>query len=193
MNLTNWKQGGFLDWLNLNQKRDWLNQPAEDAADLQSTAGNPLAEKLACVLAADLAFTARTLLDSATDPQDRWQRLRQLLPELARLRHGDHRSQLLELSRRRSNRLEAEAQASQAESRQRARITSRAQDQLISDLRASPDPSLKAMAAELAENLLPAQDAPTPPPTRDPRPPAIAPAQAGHPPLASNGYRPNQA
>jgi hypothetical protein len=152
MNLTNWKQGGFLDWQNLNQERDWLNQLAEDAADLHSAAGNAFAENLALVLTADLAFTARSLLDSAAGPQDRWQCLRQFLPELARLRHGDHRSQLLELSRRRSNRLEAEARASQAESRERARLTTRAREQLISDLFASPDPSLKALAAELAQS-----------------------------------------
>jgi len=87
------------------QKRDWLTQLAEDAADLHSAAGDAVAEKLAQVLAADLAFTARALLDSATGPRDRWQCLRELLPELARFRHYDHRSQLLELSRRRSDRL----------------------------------------------------------------------------------------
>ncbi|HXP59292.1 MAG TPA: hypothetical protein VN829_02320, partial [Dongiaceae bacterium] len=102
VNLTHWKQGGFLDWQNLNQKRDWLAQLAEDAADLHPAAGGALAEKLALVLAADLAFTARNLLESATGPQDRRHLLRELLPELARLRHDGHRSQLLELSRRRS-------------------------------------------------------------------------------------------
>ncbi len=26
VNLTQWKQGGFLEWQNLEQKRDWLTQ-----------------------------------------------------------------------------------------------------------------------------------------------------------------------
>jgi hypothetical protein len=157
-NLTQWKQGGFLDWQNLQQTRLAIAQLAEDADTLRSDTPAPaLADKLSTVLAAGFVLAARGLLDPSTDPQARWQRLREILPALARLRRADYQSQLLDLARRRADRLDADAQAAHADSLERHRLTTLAQEQLISDLFASTDPSLKALAAGLSENLLAAQ------------------------------------
>ena len=157
-NLTQWKQGGFLDWQNLQQTRLSIAQFAEDADTLRSDSPGPaLADKLSTLLAAGFVLAARDLLDRSADPQDRWQRLREILPELARLRRADYQAQLLDLARRRADRLDAEAQAARADSLERHRLSTLAQEQLISDLFASPAPSLNALAAELSENLLAAQ------------------------------------
>jgi hypothetical protein len=105
-NLTHWKQGGFADWQALQQTRLSISKIAEDADAIRSdTPGSSLAENFSALAAASFALAARGLLDHSPDPQDRWQRLREILPELARLRHGDHRSQILVLARRRSDRL----------------------------------------------------------------------------------------
>jgi len=172
MNLTRWKQGGFLDWLSLRQKRLWLAQLAEEADDLNSVAtAAPLAEMIASLLAADLALAARDLIQNSADPRDRWQRLREILPELSRLRHDEHRSQLLqqrskllELAARRSDRLEADAQARDADACERRRLLADSQKKLISDLFATSDPSLQAIAAELSESLFPSPPSPLAPP-----------------------------
>ena len=95
VNLSQWKRGGFLDWQNLEERREGLGWLIEDCAGLESCAAAGLPDKLALVLAADFASAARALLEGVTEPQERWERLRQLLPELSRLRRDGHRFQSL--------------------------------------------------------------------------------------------------
>lgn len=88
MNLSNWRHGGFRDWLQLQEQRDSVALFLEEAGDL-FPAGSDLSADISSFLAAHFAITARALLQSAPDPETRWQRLRQLLPAAARLRSDD--------------------------------------------------------------------------------------------------------
>jgi hypothetical protein len=97
MNLSKWRHGGFQDWLQLQEKLGALARFVEEARGLAS-AVEDLPADLSCFLAAHFALTARALLQSAPDPETRWQRLRQLLPAAARLRQDDHRSRSLTLA-----------------------------------------------------------------------------------------------
>lgn len=92
-------------------KRFWLSQLAEDADDFRSTSPTTVAEEMAAVLSAHFALVVSEILDSIANPLERWERLREILPEPARLRREDHQAQLTEDRHRRTERLEAEAQA----------------------------------------------------------------------------------
>jgi hypothetical protein len=150
VNLSQWKQGGFLEWQRLEQRREWLARLLEDCAGLQSAAAD-LPDKLGLVLATDFAAAARALLEWVTEPGERWQRLRQLLPELSRLRRDGHRFQAVQLAHRRADCIEAEAQARQAKAESRARVLEAARQHALAQPRACADPSLQALAAELSK------------------------------------------
>ncbi len=70
---------------------------------------------------------------------------------------GHHHFQALQLARRRADRIEAEAQARQAEADRRARILAVARQEALARLQATADLSLRAQAAEFS-NCLGAQD-----------------------------------
>ena len=68
----------------------------------------------------ELARCAQTRLAEATEPEERWQRLCQLLHELAGLRKDDHRAARLQMDRTRHHREETEFEEAtyQAEKKQ---------------------------------------------------------------------------
>ena len=153
-NLSNWRQGGFRDWQNLQGKRDRLGRFSETAAQLAASASPAsLANGLCQILSADLALAATDLLAEPEDPKARWQLLRDLLPALDRLRHAEHRTQALALARRRTDILEAEARARAAEANRLATARTAAQRILLEDLTASTDPDLQRVAGALSECL----------------------------------------
>ena len=96
-NLTEWKQGGHQDWLRDQETRERVQRLAERAEDLDDAAdGVEISDRLGSVLAAELADTAQKL-DEIADPNERWQRLQEILRELWRLRSEDHQGKRLQL------------------------------------------------------------------------------------------------
>ncbi len=92
-NLSEWKQGGFAEWQRHQQAHERVRWLTERAQDLDDAADEmEISNRLASVLAAELAASAETLLEETTDPKERWQRLRELLEELRHLRYADHNS-----------------------------------------------------------------------------------------------------
>jgi hypothetical protein len=62
----------------------------ERAEDLNAEAGEEaVSDRLAAVLAAELADTAQRLLADPADPAERWRRLQEVLSQLGRLRRED--------------------------------------------------------------------------------------------------------
>ena len=92
-NVSRWKLGGYADWerhqdsLSLGQR---LREEAGEMAEV--TDGVPLSEGLTTMLLAEVARTAKTLLEEITDPKERWQRLGEMLDKLARVRREECRS-----------------------------------------------------------------------------------------------------
>lgn len=100
-NLTEWKQGGYQDWLRDEETRERVQRLAERAQDLDDAAeGLEISDRLASILAAELADAAQKL-DEIADPKERWRQLQEILRELWRLRSEDHQGKRLQLQQER--------------------------------------------------------------------------------------------
>ncbi len=92
-NLSEWKLGGYRDWERHEESCALVERLTDEAGDLKVAANDgAVSDRLATVVAAELAALTRLMLAETTDPKERWQRLREMLPELARLRREDHKA-----------------------------------------------------------------------------------------------------
>ena len=117
-NLSEWRLGGFGDWERHQDALARVVRLAEQGDELAGAAdGWEVSDRLAAALAGELALTAEALLAEATDPAERWARLRELLSQLTELRRADHRAARLRLDREEQIRAdeEREQQAHEAE------------------------------------------------------------------------------
>jgi hypothetical protein len=96
-NLSDWKQGGYRDWVAQQEALAVAQRLGEDAAELQAAGRPPLTDTLAAWLAARYAVATRQL--AATEGVAHWRRLRELCADLAELRRGDHSAERLRLER----------------------------------------------------------------------------------------------
>lgn len=111
-NLSEWRQGGFQDWLRHQEARAWVTRLAEEAEELEEDAnGEAVSHRLASLLAAELARTAQALLQETPSPRERWHCLRELLPALAALRRADHQAARLRMAEERMNQEQADRDA----------------------------------------------------------------------------------
>ncbi len=85
-NLSQWRQGGFRDWLLKLETREVFQ---EFASGQQELAGLELAEKLALWLGSRYVVLAGYLEQQS--PEESWPVLRQMCRDVAALRRGDHR------------------------------------------------------------------------------------------------------
>ena len=101
-NLSEWKQTGHREWLRHQEVCEKLHSMVERADDLEYEAdGLEISDRLASILAAELASHVEQMLKDVTDPKERWQRLREVFRELRHLRHEDHIGQRNQLQRQR--------------------------------------------------------------------------------------------
>jgi hypothetical protein len=103
-NLSEWRRGGYQDWLRQQSVCGVIRALAEQAASLdEATGGARLSDRLAGVFSAEMAVIAEKMLDQTRDGDlsERWRTLRELLHETAKLRRGDHHATRLELDRQR--------------------------------------------------------------------------------------------
>src|SRR6266851_61536 len=92
-NLSEWKLGGYRDWERHEESCALVERLTDEAGDLKVAANDgAVSDRLATVVAAELAALARLMLAETTDPKERWERLKEMLPELARLRREDHKA-----------------------------------------------------------------------------------------------------
>jgi hypothetical protein len=93
-NLSEWRKGGYLDWLRHQLLREQTRWVAEQSTDLSSDGGPhtiSIAEDVAMVLSAELALHVRDL-GAITNPSKRFKQFRLLCRELSRLRRDDQRA-----------------------------------------------------------------------------------------------------
>jgi hypothetical protein len=89
-NLSEWKQGGYEEWVRYEAARERVQSLMERGEGLDQTTGvMDLADRLASVVAAELAEAVEEL-GRIADGRERWQRLQEISQELARLRRGDY-------------------------------------------------------------------------------------------------------
>ena len=154
-NLSEWKQGGYRDWLKQQERRELVRQITGDADELDADAGGvDVSSRLSVVLAAELAQAAQALLDETTDHPERWERLQEVLTELASLRREDHKAGRLQLERQRWESEQAKAKAkNDAASAFLPLILPMLQHQLARTFKGSDHVSQET-AAGLAESML---------------------------------------
>jgi hypothetical protein len=101
-NLTAWKHGGYCDWEAHQESRDLVRGLVERSDDFRDATDEiEISDRLSAVLAAELARVAEALLGQTKDPRERWNRLREILQELVRLRKEDHKTARLVMDRER--------------------------------------------------------------------------------------------
>jgi hypothetical protein len=104
-NLSEWKQGGYLDWCQHQEIRDLVSQLSEQAGDLDGADGFPVINHhLAALLSVEFVRVSQALLNDGADPRQRWQRLRELLQTLSALRRDDHQAARLLMDQERYHR-----------------------------------------------------------------------------------------
>jgi hypothetical protein len=92
-NLSEWKQGGYEQWLRQEDLLSLVGQVAEESEDLEGAAdGQEISDRFAGLMAVELARLATALLEKETDPEKRWKRLCEVHRELSQLRRDDHRA-----------------------------------------------------------------------------------------------------
>jgi len=89
-NLSEWRQGGHVDWLETKDLEEKVATVRTRASDLDGV--TPVSEGVAAVLAAELARMTVVRLREAPDTEAKWERLERLLKQLNQLRRGDHRA-----------------------------------------------------------------------------------------------------
>ncbi len=158
-NLSNWRQGGYLDWLQQQEQRELVRELAGDAQELGAEAGNvELGNHLSVMLVAELAASAREALAGMTDPVERCARQQELLKMLARVRQQDYLAGRLAIERERRARQRLEEQAVDDERRQCQEeawpLIQGLRRSAMTDLFAAPDFTSQAIGMQLAESLL---------------------------------------
>jgi hypothetical protein len=92
-NLSEWKSGGYQDWLRQEETRLLVSRLTEQSDELDEAAdGQEISDRFAGLLAVELTRLAATLLEKETDPEKRWKRLCEVHRELSQLRRDDHRA-----------------------------------------------------------------------------------------------------
>lgn len=113
-NLSEWRQGGFQDWLALQERKVQLRLIDEQAEDLQGSVKSGLTDRLALLLTARYAEMVAELsgqLDMSK-ARDR-EKLRQLCEEVTALRRMDHGAERLRIERAQLELAQAEFQAAE--------------------------------------------------------------------------------
>jgi len=101
-NLSDWRLGGYRDWERTEEDRARLDRLTEQAAQVNhSDLDHPLSQRLAAVLLVELARALDELRDESLPAAERWDRLRQMLREVAAMRREDHRAAKLDLEKQR--------------------------------------------------------------------------------------------
>jgi hypothetical protein len=97
-NLSQWRKGGYTDWLRHQETQSqtrWMIERSDDV-DVQEN-GQYLCERLARILTAELAQHTHEL-DSISSRKERWKQFREISAELSRLRYGTHYARAMDLS-----------------------------------------------------------------------------------------------
>ncbi|MEP6670720.1 MAG: hypothetical protein ABJF10_16295 [Chthoniobacter sp.] len=98
-NLTEWRQGGYRDWLAGQEAREVAQQLGEEAVADDAEGRRPLTETLARWVAARYAVATRRVAEAEGD--EGWRLLREMCGDVVDLRRGDHSAQRLDLERER--------------------------------------------------------------------------------------------
>ena len=98
-NISEWRKGGYRDWLARQEALGVVKRVTADADELQPGATEPLTDKLAPWLVARYFVAAKAL--AAENGEVDWKLLRELCNDVVALRRGDHYAERLRIERQR--------------------------------------------------------------------------------------------
>ena len=145
-NLSEWRMGGFEDWLDQQASLESTCTLAENSDELQlhGNGGDPrptryrsYAERLAVLLSVDVFEHRQTVMQKEMDPKLRWELLKELLQQVSRLRRDDHRQARLMLDQQGRER-EDERKAVEAKEQQVEKLRSQLEQSYWALLRWGP-------------------------------------------------------
>ena len=99
--VSNWKQGGYRDWLAQQEAVAEVRRIVAEAKELSRAADGVLTDNLAAWIAARYAIATRRLAAENGNGALDWNQLRVLCNDLVDLRRGDHRAESLRIDRER--------------------------------------------------------------------------------------------
>ncbi len=114
-NLSEWKQGGYRDWLAQQEAIAVAGRLKSETAELTKEGETSLTETIALWLSARFAVETRRIAE--TKGPERWRLLRELCSHIVELRRGDHSAQRLQIER-----IQAATAARHAEMRWKRKI-----------------------------------------------------------------------
>ena len=123
-NISEWRLGGYEDWLRGEAARERLQGLLEQAETLDEVTDDvEIGDRLGTLVAAELA-DAIAKLEEITDANERWRRLREISRELSRLRREDHHGRRLCIAQERwenemEDRSEEEEKAAKKEQKEK--------------------------------------------------------------------------
>jgi hypothetical protein len=98
-NLTDWKNGGYRDWLDQQEAKELVPLLADEADELNPATGPPLTDRMAVWLAARLMVVVRRLAVADLDDAAKWKLLHETAADIVAFRKGDHSAERLKLER----------------------------------------------------------------------------------------------
>jgi hypothetical protein len=98
-NLSEWKQGGYRDWLAKQEALEIAERLREDATEWSANGRAPLTNTLAFWLVARYALATRRVAE--TGGREGWRLLREMCNDVVELRKGDHTAERLQIERER--------------------------------------------------------------------------------------------
>jgi len=114
-NLSEWKQGGYRDWVTQREALEIAGRLGEDATEWNAEGRAPLTGTLALWVVARYAVATRRVAEIGG--REGWRLLREMCGDIVELRKGDHSAERLQIER---ERLELEKE--QSEKRVRKKV-----------------------------------------------------------------------
>jgi hypothetical protein len=158
-NLSNWRLGGYQDWLKQQERRNMVRELVANAEELATDAGGvEIGNHLSAVLVAELAASAHSAIEELAEPAERCVRLQEFLLTLARVRRQDYLAGQLAIERERRARERVKEKRKDEYREECAREWEPMFRQFkraeMTDDYAKPDFTSQLMATQQAESLL---------------------------------------
>jgi len=155
-NLSQWRTGGYEQWLKQQERRALIAELAEEDRELDSASVSreiQLNQRLTRVLTADFAVAARELLTSLTDPAERCRHLQEFLHTLKFQRREDNLTDRLKMEMDRYARERIAGEEPDATNQKNAPIDREFQMEEIEKLFNTLDHASQAKGMQAAEFL----------------------------------------
>jgi hypothetical protein len=101
-NFSDWKHGGYQDWLNCAKAGELARELATEPESLADTPANTsTGDRFATIMMLEIYRLSRTVLDENASPEEQWKQVCSINAQVSRLRRDDCQAGYRELQRQR--------------------------------------------------------------------------------------------